>query len=660
MAIVKMFKFNLFALQSSKKALLDKFQKLEEVQFLDFNLHKAEESEFLKADDSSLEINGINDKISDVNFALKLLNEHSPEEKGLKAMKEGKKSLTYENLEKSYLKLKHEEYIKVLKELDRELNLLGNEENKLLGEIEALAPWSNLDIGLDEIKNLNACIVEIGTIPLKNMESFKKALEESEKEFYLEEISADKDGCKVLVSGLKQNKEILDEIFISNSFSKVNIKFSKKPSDEVSSHKKRIKEIRSERIKAIEEIKKYSTHKEDLRLAYEFLSAELRKLQCYSNFSKSDNVVIMNGWVTEDGKEKFEKGIKDVCGEYYYIELNEAQDEENIPIKLKGNGFTEAFHSITEMYSLPNYKEVDPTPVLSFFYIIFFGMMLSDAGYGALMVIGTGIVIAKFNLDKKTKNFMKLFLYLGISTIIWGLVYGAFFGDILTAQYLGSETGLLSYFSNPLLDSQKQVTEILIISIVFGIIHVYIGLFMKAYLLFREGKYFDILCDVCTWYAAVTGLILWLAGFSPTIGMILSIAGLGGLLLTQGRDAESIGGKIGGGVYGLYGITGYIGDIVSYSRLMALGLATGSISMAFNSIVALVGNTGLNFALKLVLILLLFVPLHLFNFGINALGTYVHTSRLQYLEFFNKFYEGGGNKFKPLEAEKKYYEISEK
>jgi len=183
---------------------------------------------------------------------------------------------------------------------------------------------------------------------------------------------------------------------------------------------------------------------------------------------------------------------------------------------------------------------------------------------------------------------------------------------------------------------------------------------MKAYLLFREKKYFDIICDVCTWYAAVTGLILWLAGISPTIGMILSIAGLGGLLLTQGRDAESIGGKIGGGVYGLYGITGYIGDIVSYSRLMALGLATGSISMAFNSIVALVGNTGLNFALKLVLVLILFIPLHLFNFGINGLGTYVHTSRLQYLEFFNKFYEGGGNKFKPLEAEKKYFEICEK
>ena len=660
MAIVKMFKFNLFALQSSKKALLDKFQKLEEVQFVDFNLHKAEESEFLKADDSSLEMNGINDKISDVNFALKLLNEHSPEEKGFKAMKEGKKALTYENLEKSYLKLKYKEYIKVLKELDKKLNLLGNEENKLLGDIEALVPWSNLDVGIQSIEDLNACIVEIGTIPLKNIESFKKVLQESDEEFYLEEINADNDGYKVLVAGLKEKKEILDEILISNSFSKVNIKFTNKPSDEILNHKKRIKEIRSEIVKTIEEIKKYCKYKEEFRIAYEFLSAELRKLQCYSNFSKSDNVVIMNGWVTEDAKNQFESGIKDVCGEYHYIELNEAQDEENIPIKLKGNKYTEAFHSITEMYSLPNYKEVDPTPVLSFFYLIFFGMMLSDAGYGVLMVVGTGIVMKKFNLDKKTKNFMKLFFYLGISTIVWGLIYGAFFGDILTAQYLGSENGLLSYFNNPLLDTQKQVSEILIISIIFGIIHVYVGLFMKAYLLFREKKYFAIICDVCTWYAAVTGLIIWLAGINATVGMILSIAGLGGLLLTQGRDAESIGGKIGGGVYGLYGITGYIGDIVSYSRLMALGLATGSISMAFNSIVALVGNTGLNFALKLVLVLILFIPLHLFNFGINGLGTYVHTSRLQYLEFFNKFYEGGGSKFKPLEAEKKYFEICEK
>lgn len=242
----------------------------------------------------------------------------------------------------------------------------------------------NLDIGLEDIEDLNACIVEIGTVPLKNIESLKKELQESNEEFYLEEINADKDGYKVLVAGLKERREILDEILSSNSFSKVNTKFIKKPSDEISSHKKTIKEIRSERVKITEEIKKHSSYKEELRIAYEFLSAELIKLQCYSKFSKSDNIVIMNGWVSEDAREQFESGIKDVCGEYYYIELNEAQDEENIPIKLKGNGFTEAFHSITEMYSLPNYKEIDPTPVLSFFYIIFFGMMLSDAGYGHL------------------------------------------------------------------------------------------------------------------------------------------------------------------------------------------------------------------------------------------------------------------------------------
>lgn len=592
-----------------------------------------------------------------------MISDYAPKEKGLKALKEGKKTYTYDEISEMYKKLQYEKSIEELQELQKSLNLLGNEKNKLLGDIEALAPWIELDAGQEDIESLKMSSVEIGTMPLKNVENLETALEEEIGDYYIEKISETNNEARLLIAYRSIHNEKLAEMLLSNGFTKVNVQFRSKPLMQSEDYIRRVDEIDKEVLMTEEKIAEYKNVEEDLKVAYEFLSAEKNKVQNCSNFSKSDKSVMMEGWVDAENLKDFENAVENICSGYYHLETKEADQEENIPIKLKGNKFTETFHSITEMYSLPNYKEVDPTPILSVFYLIFFGMMLSDLGYGLIMVLGTVFALKSFKLNDGAQKFMKLFFYLGISTVVWGTVYGSFFGNILTSEYLGN-TGWLNYFNKPMLNTTTDVMTILIISIAFGVVHIYAGLFMKAYVLFRDKKYMDIIYDVVTWYAALTGIALWIGagsiGISPNIGMVMSIAGLGGLVLTQGREADTLGGKIGGGVYGLYGITGYIGDIVSYSRLMALGLATGSISMAFNSIIALVANSGLIFVLKLLLVLVLFSALHLFNFGINALGTYVHTSRLQYLEFFSKFYDGGGKKFNPLAAEKKYFEINKK
>lgn len=645
-----MFKFNLFALQSSKKALIDEFQKIEGVQFMNFNDESAEKFEFLKADDPSEEMSGLTDKITDVNFALKLVSEYAPKVKGLQALKEGKKSFTYDELEKSYKKLDYEKHIAVLKDLQKKLNLLGNEKNKLLGDIEALVPWLDLDVGYKDINQIEKCSIEIGTLPLKNLEKFEKVLNEHGENIYFEKVSEESNEVRIFVIASNDAKSQLEEALISNAFNKVNAKFEEKPAVEIKNLRDRVKSIEEETTAIESEIAGFAELIEDLHIAYEYLSAEMNEVKSYANFSKTDKIVMMEGWVSEDSFDGFKKIVDGVCGEYYHLETKEADEEENIPIKLKGNKFTEAFQGITEMYSMPSYKEVDPTPIFSMFYVIFFGMMLSDAAYGLIITFGTIFAIKKFNLNSATEKFLRLFTYLGISTTIWGIIYGGFFGDLL-GKYLG-----MSYFQKPILNPQESIMTVMIMSVAFGIVHVYIGLGVKAYILIRDGKVFDAICDVFTWYAAVSGLILWLAGpmvgINGNIGMILAIIGLVGLLLTQGREAKSLGGKIGGGVYGLYGITSYVGDLVSYSRLMALGLATGFISNAFNLMINLF-PTPVKFTLGIVL----FAGLHAFNLGINALGAYVHTSRLQYLEFFNKFYEGGGKKFNPLKAESKYLEV---
>lgn len=336
--------------------------------------------------------------------------------------------------------------------------------------------------------------------------------------------------------------------------------------------------------------------------------------------------------------------VKKISKNSYYLTFENSL-EEDVPIKLENNSFVEPFESITEMYSLPQYTEIDPTPIMSIFYFIFFGMMLSDAGYGLTMVIGTLIALNIFKLDKGMKNFMKLFLYLGISTTIWGAIYGGWFGDA-PAQFVGK-------VAPDILSPSTQIMAVLGLAVVFGVIHIFVGLGIKAYVLFKKGKVIDAIYDVGLWYISLIGIFLMIAGIAGSIGKIMIILGFGGLILTQGRDADTFIGKLGGGLYGLYGITGYIGDIVSYSRLLALGLATGFIANAFNLMINLIPAP-----IKYFVGPIIFVCGHLFNLGVNALGAYVHSSRLQYLEFFNKFYEGGGKVFTPFKAVSKFMVVS--
>ena len=228
---------------------------------------------------------------------------------------------------------------------------------------------------------------------------------------------------------------------------------------------------------------------------------------------------------------------------------------------------------------------------------------------------------------------------------MWGAVYGGWFGDLFP-EYFGIKIPFL-------LDPPNSIIEIFALSLGFGIIHIFVGLGIKAYMLIKEHKIKDAIYDVLSWYVTIIGSIMMIAGKGGSIGKWMLIGGLITLFLTQGRSAPTLGGKIGGGVYGVYGITGYLGDIVSYSRLLALGLATGFIANALNLIVSLFPKP-----IIYVLAPILFVALHLFNLLINALGSYVHAARLQYLEFFNKFYEGGGKKFTPYKLSEEYIKIT--
>jgi len=286
------------------------------------------------------------------------------------------------------------------------------------------------------------------------------------------------------------------------------------------------------------------------------------------------------------------------------------------------------------------------------FYCFFFGMMVSDAAYGIVMALVTGIIIKKYKLEGTIGKMMKLLFFCGISTVVWGSMFGGWFGDILPLVS-GGKLNISPIWFNPLDDPMK----LLIWSMIFGGVHLFVGMGIKAYMLIKEGKTKDAIFDIGSWYILLIGVALLLVGGVPAqIGKYMAIVGAVMLILTQGRSNKNIIKRLLSGVLSLYNVTGYLSDLLSYSRLLALGLGTGVIASVVNTLGTMFG---LN-VFGIIVLVIVFIIGHTFNLAINALGAYVHSSRLQYVEFFGKFYEGGGKRYEPFRKNTKYITLNDK
>jgi len=363
----------------------------------------------------------------------------------------------------------------------------------------------------------------------------------------------------------------------------------------------------------------------------------------------------LEGWVPESCQEAAAKTLEKHGCCYAF---RDPKEDENVPVLTENSGLVDPFEAITEMYSLPDYRGVDPTKYFAFFYAMFFGIMLSDAGYGIVIAIACFVVLHRYALEGMTYRMIKMFFYCGLSTVFCGALFGGWFGDffqVAARVMFGKEITIPALWFNPIEDP----TKLLIWSLIFGVIHLFLGMGIKASMLIKRGQWKDAVFDIFSWYMVIGGAAMWLAGSSISQalvkpGMYIAVLGAAILLLTGGRNNKGIG-KITGGLSSLYNITSYISDILSYSRLLALGLATGVIANVVNTMGSLKGS-GLA---GTIILLIVFAFGHTFNLAINALGAFVHSSRLQYIEFFGKFYEDGGYEFDPLRKNTKYVRVVE-
>ena len=633
MAIVKMKKFKLFALEKDRKSLLKELQKFSYVHFV----KTKEDDESLKEIELNQDMTIIKEKSQKVKWMLNYFSKLFPKETKKEIDESSIKETLFVLLEQQASKYDFSNDYENLANISREIDSNKEEIANLETYRKELSKWLNIKEFLGNLKAFKTAKFFLGTVAKKNFEPLKDKLRNFEHT-YIEEISDESSQINImLLTSNTEEKELKNELK-TYSFTETNFDFDTSFTEEYEKTKSREEELKKANEKLKEKVEKLLKLIPKLLIQKEYLDNALMRETVVSNFKATDTVNVIEGYIPLDMEEEFKKIVNKNSNKSNYLEITEVdKDDEEVPILLKNSGITGLFASITQMYALPRYNEIDPTAILSIFYWIFFGMMVADFAYGLILFILSGLALMIGKFDENKRKFLKFFFALSFSTMIWGLLYGSAFGDLIKLP-------------TQVLDSSKDFMSIFILSIIFGAIHLVIALGIKAYILIKNGHFMDVIYDVFLWYLTLTSLIiLLLAGrfglseFTKNIFIACAVIGMLGIVVFGARDAKTLVGRIGGGLYSLYGITSYIGDFVSYLRLMALGLAGGFIASAINIIVKMLVSKGI---LGIILGVVVFTLGQSFNIFLSFLSSYVHTSRLTYVEFFSKFYEGGGKAFK--------------
>ncbi len=371
----------------------------------------------------------------------------------------------------------------------------------------------------------------------------------------------------------------------------------------------------------------------------------------------TEKCAVLAGWCPTGEKPRVTRVLDRFAAAYDFSPPAEGDD---VPVLLKNNPYARNFEWVLGMYSYPKYGKFDPTFIMGIFYFLIFGLMFADAGYGLLTSIVCFGAVKWFEPREGMKRFLLMFGYCGISSIIWGVLFGAYFGNFplafmenvlkLPPEQMPNLAIFPSLAANVaiLFDPLENPMAFLVISLAMGALHLLAGMAVKAYILCREGKPLDALFDIGSYWLLFAGI--GTVFFHQTAGIVLIVAGVVAILATQGRRKKGVLGKIIGGFGGIYALINYASDLLSYSRILALGLAAGVIAQVVNILATIKGASVIGFLIMIVV----FIIGHLLNLVINLLGTFVHTSRLQYIEFFGRFYEDGGTPFVPIAASDKY------
>ena len=564
-----------------------------------------------------------------------------PKKKMLESLKEAPLETSFVSLEQVGQARDEEAFLVAIQQQFQVLARAQEVKETAQSEVAELEKWASLDVtpvALKQFKHLRAFV---GTIPTSGNNQFNIRLQDYPN-LEVREVftSSTEKGILVLCKAeiAKETQAVLTEL----GFKLFEYAFEELPKERLVALQATIKE--QEALITSTKIQLASSNEElkQLKCQLDYVLNLTSRQESKEALASTQNLVALEGWIEQEQIEDLRMGLTQQFGGAVLLQIHEmtAADRQRVPTKLKNNALIEPFELVTEMYSLPKYEDKDPTPVVSLFYFIFFGMMAADIGYGLLLFGGTSWALKALHIKPNLAKNLRFFRILGVGVALWGVIYGSFFGFKLPFAVV---------------DTSTDVITILIMSVVIGFITVMTGLYLSGTKNIRMKDYAEAYNSGFAWMLILVGLALLAAGrlfpslaIAGLIGQWLAIINAVGIVLVSIISAKSLKG-LGPALFNLYNISSYVGDLVSFTRLMALGLAGASIGSAFNLIVSLFPPFA-RFSIGIVL----FIALHSINMFLSFLSGYVHGARLIFVEFFGKFYDGGGKAFKPLKPAGKY------
>lgn len=525
---------------------------------------------------------------------------------------------------------------------------INNDRIAFTGDVAALQPWVNCQIPLD-MTGTKETHVWFGMLP-KNMpeETVSGLLRDYENgplPCSVEYISEDSSGRYVAVVYHTEFESSVYMVLSSAGFVKIDLKeYSGTAAENTARLKRKLGEADKESAELENELQSLAEKTDLVKIAYDVAGARFKVLAAKKKMFETRETIVLSGWVPHKAVDKVTAQLEKMQCCY---EFNEPQKDDDVPVLLQNVKPASAFEVVVGLYSMPLYGSFDPTFIMSFFYFVIFGLMLGDVVYGLLLSAGGFLALKFLDLNPGVKRLVRMFAVCGIACMISGFLFGSYLGD-LPAVFMSKMLNITIRPPAVLFDPIADPVLFLIIALAAGALHLAAGMCIKFYMLWISGKRLSAVFDVGSWFVLFTGIAL--IALNQDAGKYVALTGVAALVLTQGRAQKNVFMKIIKGVGSLYNIVNYAADLLSYSRIMALGMASAVIASVVNILATLAGPSVIGFIVMILVVL----AGHTVNLAINLLGTFVHTSRLQYIEFFGKFFEDGGKLFKPLRIETKY------
>lgn len=660
MAVVPMQKISLFVHKKDKPKVIDFLQEKGVLHITDTVVGKGDFEKF-DADD---ETRDIQHKVARLDFACNFLAKFEKKKKGLQAMIDGNsvKIEKDKEIQEIVKKFKFDEVVDRCKSVEEEMIHLNNEKKDIFGLQKLLNNWLHLNESLDSPRETQNTVLQYIFAPLKDWEDLKTELVKLSKLVDLGAENIIEDSVYVEVICDKSVLDAVDSIVSSHKSEFVDLpKLQGSPKAELKKLENNLVKI-DERLGQLKEAgEKMTKDIKNLRICYDYYNWQLLKKNARQHFIATKSTVLISGWIPKQNLKQLSADIESNITKNFELVEVEPEEGENTPVLLNNPGIFKPFQFVTNLYGFPGYGELDPTPFMAVFFISFFGLALTDAVYGLLVFVCLAFILKYLKIPKQSQGVIRLLMYAGIVTFIFGALFGGWAGltveqapdFMLTTNAAGEKVFIfqaISAFTDPL--------GVLILSLSLGFIQVLFGVYLKFFWAYKNIGKKEALLDQFPWAYILTAIgfvLLVKAGVLPAVlssfAMLLLYIGIAFIILTQGRDKKNIILKFLSGVLGLYGLVSYFSDVLSYSRLLALGLSTSIIALAMNTIAGLV--SGIPY-LGVIFAILVLIGGHLFAIVINVFGAFIHSARLQFVEFFTKFIEGGGVPFKPLYKESKF------